>query len=171
MDCGRDAGPARLGTASENREMLTVDGGILVQDVDKKTHEKLETVTEVQADEDQISDMIFGEIICRYVKSNAIVIVKDKQVLGVGAGQVNRIWAAEQALERAAAKLPNNRTDGAVLISDAFFPFSDVVNIAVERGIKAIIQPGGSLKDGDSIKACNDAGIAMVFTATRHFKH
>jgi phosphoribosylaminoimidazolecarboxamide formyltransferase/IMP cyclohydrolase len=155
----------------ESRESLTVDGGLLVQDTDLKAHEKIEVVTEAKPDESQISDMLFGEIVCKYVKSNAIVIVKDKQVLGVGSGQVNRIWAAEQALERAADKSQVKRADGAVLISDAFIPFSDVVKAANKFGIKAILQPGGSVRDEDSIKACNEAGIAMVFTGTRHFKH
>ena len=154
-----------------DKEFLTVDGGLLVQDTDVKSHEKMEVVTKSKPDDNQISDMLFGEIICKYVKSNAIVVVKDKQVLGVGSGQVNRIWAAKQALERAADKSQVKRADGAVLISDAFIPFSDVVKAANKFGIKAILQPGGSVRDEDSIKACNEAGIAMVFSGTRHFKH
>jgi len=156
---------------AEDKEFLTVDGGLLVQDTDAKAHEKMEVVTKFKPDENQISDMLFGEIICKYVKSNAIVVVKDKQVLGVGAGQVNRIWAAEQALERAAEKAPDKKTNGTVLISDAFFPFADVVKTAAEWGVKAILQPGGSVRDDDSVKACNEAGITMVFSGTRHFKH
>lgn len=159
-----------LQTAGD-KEFLTVDGGLLVQDTDAKAHEKMEVVTNVKPDESQISDMLFGEIICKYVKSNAIVVVKDKQVLGVGAGQVNRIWAAEQALERAADKFSAKMANGTVLISDAFFPFADVVETAVKWGVTAIFQPGGSVRDADSIKACNEAGISMVFTGTRHFKH
>jgi phosphoribosylaminoimidazolecarboxamide formyltransferase / IMP cyclohydrolase len=157
--------------SSESRESLTIDGGLLVQDTDLKAPEKMEVVTKSQPENNQISDMLFGEIICKYVKSNAIVIVKDKQIIGVGSGQVNRIWAAEQALERAAGKSSAGRADGAVLISDAFMPFPDVVRAADKFGIKAILQPGGSVRDEDSIKACNEAGIAMVFTGTRHFKH
>ncbi len=157
--------------SAESREFLTVDGGLLVQDTDLKAPEKMEVVTETKPDESQISDMLFGEIVCKYVKSNAIVIVKGKQVLGVGSGQVNRIWAAEQALERAADKTTDKRADGAVLISDAFMPFPDVARAADKFGIKAILQPGGSVKDEDSVKACNEAGISMVFTGTRHFKH
>ncbi len=153
------------------KEFITVDGGLLVQDADRKDHEKMEVVTKAEPDEKQIADMLFGEVICKYVKSNAIVVVKDKQVLGVGAGQVNRIWAAEQALERAADKFDNKNVNGAVLVSDAFFPFSDVVETAHKWGVGAIIQPGGSVRDKDSIKACNESGIAMVFTGTRHFKH
>ncbi|MEK6265555.1 MAG: bifunctional phosphoribosylaminoimidazolecarboxamide formyltransferase/IMP cyclohydrolase, partial [Clostridium sp.] len=89
--------------------------------------------------------------------------VKDGMTRGIGAGQVNRIWAAEQALERAG--------DGTILASDAFFPFGDVVELAAKYSIKAIIQPGGSIKDGLSIEACDKNGISMVFTGTRHFKH
>ncbi len=154
-----------------NKEFITVDGGLLVQDADTKHHEKMEVVTKVSPSDSQISDMLFGEIICKYVKSNAIVVVKDKQVLGVGAGQVSRIWAAEQALERAADKFDNKNVNGAVLVSDAFFPFSDVVETAHKWGAGAIVQPGGSVRDKESIDACNKAGIAMVFTGTRHFKH
>jgi phosphoribosylaminoimidazolecarboxamide formyltransferase/IMP cyclohydrolase len=156
---------------SGDKEILTVDGGILVQDTDVKKHEKMEVVTKLHPDDNQISDMLFGEIICKYVKSNAIVVVKEKQVLGVGAGQVNRIWAAEQALERAADKFSDKKANGTVLISDAFFPFPDVVETAAKWDVKAILQPGGSVRDADSIKACDDAGISMVFTGTRHFKH
>jgi phosphoribosylaminoimidazolecarboxamide formyltransferase / IMP cyclohydrolase len=159
-----------LNTVGE-KEFLTVDGGLLVQDTDVKVHEKIDFVTKAKPDEGQISDMLFGEIICKYVKSNAIVVVKDRQVLGVGAGQVNRIWAAEQALERAADKYSDKKAAGTVLISDAFFPFSDVVETAAKWGVTAILQPGGSVRDEDSVNACNEAGIAMVFTETRHFKH
>ena len=148
-------------------EMVTVDGGILVQERDTLTADKLEDVTNVKATEEQRRDMLFGEIICRYVKSNAIVVVKDRQVLGVGAGQVNRIWAAKEALERAAEK----GVKDAVLVSDAFMPFKDVAEEAVKYGISAILQPGGSLRDKDSIEVCNNAGIPMVFTGMRHFKH
>ena len=154
-----------------DKEFVTVDGGLLVQDADTKDHGKMEVVTKAEPDEKQIADMLFGEVICKYVKSNAIVVVKDKQVLGVGAGQVNRIWAAEQALERAADKSADKKAAGFVLISDAFFPFSDVVETAAKWGVTAILQPGGSVRDEDSVKACNAAGISMVFTGTRHFKH
>jgi len=154
-----------------DKEFISVDGGLLVQDADTKDHDKIEVVTKAEPDEKQIADMLFGEIICKYVKSNAIVVVKDKQVLGVGAGQVNRIWAAEQALERAASKFSDKKATGAVLISDAFFPFSDVVETAAKWGVTTILQPGGSIRDEDSVKACNEAGIAMVFTGIRHFKH
>ena len=151
----------------DSMEMVSVDGGILVQSRDDRTHRALEVVTKAQPTEKQLNDLLFGQIICKYVKSNAIVVVKDKQVFGVGAGQVSRIWAAEQALERAAAK---GLEDG-VMISDAFMPFSDVAEAAVKYGITAILQPGGSVRDKDSIEVCDNAGISMVFTGTRHFKH
>jgi len=101
----------------------------------------------------------------KHVKSNAIVVSKNKATTGIGAGQTNRIWAAIDALERSKGKGAD------VLASDAFFPFSDVVEKAAEFGIKAIIQPGGSIRDNESIEACNKYGIAMVFTDMRHFKH
>lgn len=143
--------------------LAKVDGGILVMSEDDKFGDKLEVVTETKPNEKEMKDMIFAMKVCKYVKSNAIVVAKDGMATGIGAGQVNRIWAAKEALERA--------KDGAVLASDAFFPFDDVVKEASAYGIKAIIQPGGSIRDKDSIKACNENKIAMVFTGTRHFKH
>jgi phosphoribosylaminoimidazolecarboxamide formyltransferase/IMP cyclohydrolase len=101
--------------------------------------------------------------IVKYVKSNAIVVVKDGMAKGIGGGQTNRIWSAVHALDRA--------KDGVVLASDAFFPFGDVVEEAAKYNIKAIIQPGGSVRDVESIEACNKHGIPMVFTGIRHFKH
>lgn len=145
------------------KEVVTVDGGILVQDVDKKLLEKTEVVTKVAPSEAHMSDMIFGMKVCKYVKSNAIVVVKDKQAKGIAGGQVNRIWATAQALDRAG--------DGVILASDAFFPFRDCVDKAKEYNIKGIIQPGGSVRDEESIEACNEFGIPMVFTGIRHFKH
>ncbi len=154
-------------SSSNAVEMVSVDGGMLVQERDRGGHEKMEVVTQMQPTEAQLKDLLFGEVICKYVKSNAIVVVKDKQLLGVGAGQVSRIWAAEQALERAAGK----GVQDAVLVSDAFMPFKDVAEVAAKYGISAILQPGGSVRDKDSIDVCNAAGIPMVFTGTRHFKH
>lgn len=101
--------------------------------------------------------------VVKYVKSNAIVVVKDGMAKGIAGGQTNRIWAAVQALDRA--------KDGVVLASDAFFPFKDVVEEAAKHNIKAIIQPGGSIRDEESIEECNKNGISMVFTGIRHFKH
>lgn len=144
-------------------EYVSVDGGILVQESDRGTAEEFKVVTEKAPSEKEIEDMKFGMKIAKYVKSNAIVVVQDKMVLGVGAGQVNRIWAAEEALERGKG--------AKIMISDAFFPFKDVVEAAHKYGVTAIIQPGGSIRDQESIDECNKCGIAMVFTGIRHFKH
>jgi phosphoribosylaminoimidazolecarboxamide formyltransferase/IMP cyclohydrolase len=152
-----------LDRAGRGIEVASVDGGLLVQSGDDRLIENLNVVTEAKPEEGQINDMIFGMKIAKYVKSNAIVVVKDGATLGIAGGQVNRIWAAEQALERAKA--------GTVLASDAFFPFSDVVEEANKYGIKAIMQPGGSIRDQESIDACNKYGISMIFTGIRHFKH
>jgi phosphoribosylaminoimidazolecarboxamide formyltransferase/IMP cyclohydrolase len=166
----------------ERYEYTAVDGGLLVQEADRKLLEKWEVVTRTQPAPGDIRDMIFGIRAVSYVKSNAILIVKDEAAAGIGGGQVNRIWPTEQALARsvqalkaaAEAARPGIFADGAparVLASDAFFPFPDVVEAAAAAGIKAIIQPGGSVNDKLSIEACDKHGIAMVFTGTRHFKH
>ncbi|KOA21190.1 bifunctional purine biosynthesis protein PurH [Clostridium homopropionicum DSM 5847] len=143
--------------------LAKVDGGILVQSEDTLFAEKMEVVTEKKPSKEELRDLEFAMKVCKYVKSNAIVVAKDGMATGIGGGQVNRIWAATEALERA--------KNGGVLASDAFFPFDDVVTEAAKWGIKAIIQPGGSVRDEDSIKACNENNIAMVFTGIRHFKH
>ena len=145
-------------------ELVKVDGGILVQSYDNKLIDEMKVVTEKAPDAAMEKDMIFGMKVCKYVKSNAIVVVKDGQAIGIGGGQVNRIWPTMHALKMAAGR-------GVVLASDAFFPFSDVVEEAAKAGIKGIIQPGGSMRDQDSIDECNKNGIAMVFTGVRHFKH
>jgi len=111
-------------------------------------------------------DLNFAWKICKHVKSNAIVIAKDQKTIGIGAGQMNRVGAAKIALN-AAGRLSSD----AVLASDGFFPFADTVELANEYGIKAIIQPGGSLRDQESIDMCNAKGISMVFTQKRHFLH
>lgn len=145
-------------------ELVKLDGGILVQSVDNKLVEEMKVVTEKAPDAAMEKDMIFGMKVCKYVKSNAIVVVRDGQAIGIGGGQVNRIWPTIHALKLAAGR-------GVVLASDAFFPFPDVVEEAAKAGIKGIIQPGGAMKDQDSIDECNKNGIAMVFTGIRHFKH
>jgi phosphoribosylaminoimidazolecarboxamide formyltransferase/IMP cyclohydrolase len=148
----------------QNRfEFVSVDGGVLVQESNNKLMEEMDYVTEKKPTENQITDLLFGMKVVKYVKSNAIVVVKDGMAKGIGGGQTNRIWSAAQALDRA--------KDGVVLASDAFFPFSDVVEEAAKYNIKAIIQPGGSVRDKESVEACNKHGIAMVFTGIRHFKH
>jgi phosphoribosylaminoimidazolecarboxamide formyltransferase/IMP cyclohydrolase len=165
----------------ETHEYTGVDGGLLVQQGDRRLLEKWEVVTKAAPAACDIPDMIFGMRAVTFVKSNAIIIVKEQAATGIGGGQVNRIWPAAQSLERsravleAAAETGNNpwkdTEQARVLASDAFFPFADIVEAAVESGIKAIIQPGGSVNDKLSIEACDKHGIAMVFTGTRHFKH
>lgn len=145
-----------------------VSGGFLVQERDtaKVSAENLQVVTKKAPTEEQIEELLYAWKIVKHVKSNAIVITKDKQILGVGAGQMNRVGAARIAIEEAKAQIR-----GAILASDAFFPFSDTVEVAAKAGITAIIQPGGSIRDEDVIAKANEYGIAMVFTGIRHFKH
>ena len=128
--------------------------------------DQLEVKTDVEPTPDEIGEMLFAFTIVKHVKSNAIVITKDRCTLGVGAGQMNRVGSAQIAMEEA-----GNACQGAVLASDAFFPFRDTVDAAAKAGIRAIIQPGGSVRDQESIDACNEHGISMVFTGIRHFKH
>ena len=143
--------------------MVTVDGGILVQSSDDKLIDDIKVVTKKSPTDNEMKDLMFAMTVVKYVKSNAIVIVKDGVTRGIGAGQVNRIWAAQQALERS--------EEGGVMSSDAFFPFGDVVELAAKYKVKSIIQPGGSIKDIQSIEMCDKNGISMVFTGVRHFKH
>ena len=150
-------------TPQDDKYMVTVDGGILVQEEDKKLIDEIKVVTEKAPTEEEMRDLLFGMKVVKYVKSNAIVVAHDGIALGIGGGQVNRIWPTEDALERGKG--------ATILASDAFFPFRDVVDTAAKYGIKAIIQPGGSLRDQESIDACNEHGISMVFTGLRHFKH
>ncbi len=153
---------------STSYDMKKVLGGLLVQDYDTLVieDEKCKVVTEVKPTAEQLKDMQFLMRVCKHTKSNAIVIGKDNTTYGIGAGQVNRIWATKQAIEHSLKD-----TNGAVLASDAFFPFGDVVEEAHKAGIKAIVQPGGSIRDQESIDLCNKYGIAMIFTGDRHFKH
>ena len=152
---------------SDQMHLVQVDGGLLVQDADLAFSQEFKTVTEKVPTDKQMEDLIFALKVIKHVKSNSIVVAKDKQALGVGTGETNRIWAAQQAIERAQEK----ETDGLVLASDAFFPFRDVVDFAAEKGIEAIVQPGGSMRDQESIDAANEHGIAMVMTGMRHFLH
>lgn len=142
-------------------------GGLLVQQYDTALIDgELKTVTKCAPTQQQLQDMLFAWKVVKHLKSNGIAIAKDGGTIGLGPGQVSRIWAAEAALERA-----GEQAKGAVLASDAFFPFEDCVRLAAKYGISAIIQPGGSMRDEYSIKACDELGIAMVFTGMRHFKH
>ena len=143
-------------------------GGLLVQDSDDgevKTESWI-SVTKKNPSNQLYLDLNFAWKICKHVKSNAIVIVKDQKTIGIGAGQMNRVGAAKIALKAA-----EGTCNEAVLASDGFFPFADTVELADEYGIKAIIQPGGSLRDQESIDMCDSKGISMVFTQKRHFLH
>lgn len=145
--------------------------GVLVQNRDSKTvsEKNFQFVTEKKPSAEEISELIFANKVVKHVKSNAIVISKNKQIIGVGCGQTSRVDAVKQAIAKAKEK--NFNLKGSVLASDAFFPFPDSVKIASAEGIRAIIQPGGSVKDKDVIASSNERKIAMVFTGFRHFKH
>ena len=151
-------------------QYVSVNGGLLVQDLDKTTAEVTAEmcVTETKPTAEQVVDLNFGWRIVKHVKSNAIVVVKDGKTLGVGAGQMNRVGSAEIALKQAAAA---GYTEGLVLASDGFFPFDDTVTLASQYGVTAIVQPGGSVRDEDSVKKANEYGITMLCTGMRHFKH
>ena len=159
------------------KQYVTVNGGLLVQNMDKETKPVTADmcVTEPKPTADQMVDLSFGWRIVKHVKSNAIVIVKGGMTYGIGAGQMNRIGSAEIALKQAKATLAEEGKDilneGLVLASDGFFPFDDCVTLAAQYGVKAIVQPGGSIRDADSIAKANEAGITMLFTGERHFKH
>ncbi len=149
----------------------SVLNGVIEQDRDFKTEtlEDLQVVTVKTPTEEEKKDMIFGNIIVKHNKSNSIVLVKNRQLLGIGTGQTSRVDAVEQAISK--AKRFGFDLKGAIMASDAFFPFSDCAELAYQAGITAIIQPGGSVRDNDSIENCNKNNIAMVFTGFRHFKH
>ena len=151
---------------NHEQQIKSVRGGILVQDFNDKLADEYESVTEKKVDENQQRDIEFGLKVVKHVKSNAIVVVKGGQTLGIGAGQMNRVGSCKIALEQAREK-----AKGAVLASDAFFPMRDSADIAADYGISAIVQPGGSIRDQESIDACNEKGVAMVFSKIRHFKH
>ncbi len=152
------------------KQFKSVGNGLLVQDIDNVNNFDItyECVTKKIPTESQYTQMRFGQSVVKHVKSNAIVIVKDDQTVGLGSGQTSRIDSAKIALEQ--AKNLGQEKD-LILASDAFFPFDDVVTLAAEYGVVAIVQPGGSIRDQDSINKCDELGIAMVFTKTRHFKH
>lgn len=159
------------------KQYVSMNGGMLVQDRDINTKPVAadQCVTELKPTVDQLADMEFAWKIVKHVKSNAIVVAKGGMTYGVGAGQMNRIGSAEIALKQALNTLKEEgkdiMTEGLVLASDGFFPFNDCVALAAEYGIKAIVQPGGSIRDEDSIKLANEKGITMLFTGERHFKH
>jgi phosphoribosylaminoimidazolecarboxamide formyltransferase/IMP cyclohydrolase len=145
-----------------------VDGGLLVQirDVGADDPSKWKVVTKRKPTEDEFLALHFSWLVCKHVKSNAIVLANGQKVVGVGAGQMSRVDSVEIAVRKA-----GDRSRGSVLASDAFFPFRDNVDLAAKAGVAAIVQPGGSVRDADSIAACDAHGLAMVFTGVRHFRH
>jgi IMP cyclohydrolase (EC 3.5.4.10)/phosphoribosylaminoimidazolecarboxamide formyltransferase (EC 2.1.2.3) len=178
---GYDKGALKILQAKKNLRLLelpvreapewqvkSVEGGFVVQETDQEASdwEELQVLTDKAPTPEQIEDLLFAWKVVKHVKSNAIVVAKDGCTVGVGAGQMNRVGSAAIALEQGGEKCR-----GAVMASDAFFPFKDTVEMAARYGISAIVQPGGSVRDQESIDECNRQGIAMVFTGVRHFKH
>ena len=152
-------------------DIKKINGGIIIQSIDSKLYEDYEVVTNRKPTDKELEDMLFAWKVVKYVKSNGIAVAKDKQTIGIGPGQVNRIWASKQCFEHAEELVGEGSTQGAVLASDAFFPFDDNVEAAHKAGITAIIQPGGAMRDQLSIDKCNEYGITMIFTHMRHFRH
>lgn len=153
----------------DKNQALTVNGGLLYQNLDNEIYNEadLKVVTKKVPTEDEMKDLLFAMKVVKHVKSNAILVAKNQTTAGIGAGQMNRVGSAHIALECA----KEHNITSMVLSSDAFFPFDDTVRLAALYGVTAIIQPGGSIRDEDSIKACDELGIAMVTTGMRHFKH
>jgi phosphoribosylaminoimidazolecarboxamide formyltransferase/IMP cyclohydrolase len=156
---------------TSTKQMKTLLNGIIEQDSDWKTDAAtdIKVVTKKLPTPKQIKDLLFASKVCKHTKSNTIVLAVDGQLLASGVGQTSRVDALQQAIEK--AKTFGFSIKGAAMASDAFFPFPDCVEIASQHGIEAVIQPGGSIKDQDSINFCDNHGMSMVFTGYRHFKH
>ena len=161
-------GELKINRNEPGYDMKKVTGGLLVQDrdIEQLNQEELEIVTETEPTRQQMNDLLFSWKVVKHVKSNAIVMARDEMIVGVGAGQMSRVDAMIIAGRKA-----EGRQKGGVVASDAFFPFPDAIEEAAERGIKAIIQPGGAIRDKEVIKAADEYDIAMVFTGKRHFRH
>ncbi|MGI9272178.1 MAG: bifunctional phosphoribosylaminoimidazolecarboxamide formyltransferase/IMP cyclohydrolase [Woeseiaceae bacterium] len=157
--------------SAAGQEFKKVSGGLLVQgsDLGRITADDLKVVTDLAPTPEQIADMLFAWTVVKYVKSNAIIFCKDNMTIGVGAGQMSRVYSTKIAAIKAADE--GLSVQGSVMASDAFFPFRDGIDAAAETGIAAIIQPGGSMRDDEVIEAANEHGLAMVFTGMRHFRH
>lgn len=145
-----------------------IEGGLLVQNTDFTPDDVAtwQVVTEAQVDDATRDELLFAWEICRFVKSNAIVLCKDRSLIGAGAGQMSRVDSVQISIEKAGERAP-----GSVLASDAFFPFPDSIHEAAKAGVKAFIQPGGSKRDQEVIDACNEHKLPMLFTGVRHFRH
>jgi phosphoribosylaminoimidazolecarboxamide formyltransferase/IMP cyclohydrolase len=152
-------------------DIKRVNGGVLIQDRDTGMvdMDDLKVVTKRQPTEQELKDLMFSWKVAKFVKSNAIIYVKDGMTIGVGAGQMSRVYSAKIAGIKAADE--NLEVKGSVMASDAFFPFRDGIDAAASAGISAVIQPGGSIRDEEIIAAADEAGMAMVFTGMRHFRH
>ena len=149
-------------------DLKRISGGILAQDKDQYylKPSDLKAVTRRQPTDEEIEELLFAWTVCKHVKSNAIVYTRERRTIGVGAGQMSRVDSARIAAEKARSSL-----EGAVMASDAFFPFRDGLDEAASRGIRAVIEPGGSVRDEEVIQAADEHDVAMVFTGIRHFKH
>jgi phosphoribosylaminoimidazolecarboxamide formyltransferase/IMP cyclohydrolase len=160
-----------LGEPAREQKILSVNGGLLIQDNDLAviTSEDLKVVSERKPSKDEIENCLFAWKVCKFVKSNAIVYTKDNQTIGIGAGQMSRIDSAQIAASKAAER--GFETQGCSMASDAFFPFRDGIDAAAKIGITSVIQPGGSMRDQEVIDAADEAGMAMLFTGVRHFRH
>jgi len=156
---------------SQDQQFRSLLNGVLVQDKDlhTETPEELKSVTDLEPTDDQIEDLLFANIVVKHSKSNAIVLAKNKQLCASGIGQTSRVDSLKQAIDKADSF--NMDLNGAVMASDAYFPFPDCVEIADKVGIKAVVHPGGSIRDQESVDYCNQHGLAMVMTGFRHFKH
>jgi phosphoribosylaminoimidazolecarboxamide formyltransferase/IMP cyclohydrolase len=158
------------------RDLKRVRGGLLVQDFDTEHEERelMEVVTQARPSEAQWGDLLFAWRVAKHVRSNAIVLAKDLATVGVGAGQMSRVDSVRLAIEKAQIAFEaaaGEALSGSVMASDAFFPFADGPETAIQAGVRAIIQPGGSRRDEEVIAACDAAGVAMAFTKRRHFRH
>jgi len=153
---------------ADKHHIRSILGGLVIQDLDEPNTNQKEwkNVTKLTPTERELKDLSFAWKIVKHIRSNAIAVASNEQSLGIGAGQMNRVGSAKLALESA-----GNKAKGAVLASDGFFPFDDTVKMAADYGISSIIQPGGSIRDKDSINACDELGIKMVLTGKRHFLH
>ena len=156
-------------TQIAHQDYKRVNGGLLVQDSDSDLHASIDVVSNRDPADVELEDLLFGWRVAKYVKSNAIVYVKDQMTVGVGAGQMSRVNSARIAAIK--AEHAGLEVAGSVMASDAFFPFRDAIDTAAKAGISSIIQPGGSMRDDEVIQACNEHDIAMVFTGMRHFRH
>jgi phosphoribosylaminoimidazolecarboxamide formyltransferase/IMP cyclohydrolase len=182
LDVGRadrrtgESGGSALDTAAADRERYTakpVVGGRLVQERDDQrlARADLEFVTERDPTDEQVETMLFAWQVAKHVKSNAVVLADGTETVGVGMGQVSRVDAVRLAAMKADEHAEGKGADGAVMASDAFFPFPDGVETAAEAGVEAVVQPGGSVNDDDVVETCDDLGVAMAFTGTRSFRH